>query len=392
MRFRKKSKILLDAINNEYAIDAYTMKHLFGRDDLSFTPIKAIVLLKYIDRFHINLFLYSILSFLFFLLCPFYFLYKFSSNLIRHYKFNKPNYLSTNNTIVLKANSRIVPLTKDILKDKSHIVLNINQPALSKEECHIYSFLSFKNFIKIYIETLILVFMLVWQLERKTDILRAYIVYDLLLVAEGLEKTILSPDKLYFSNHYDRWATLFDQLFESEYIILIQHGLLPKDLVLPYPLQNLREIYAMDQESEDIFLNLFNLNNVSFKRLDIGLELVEVDHEFSILIIGQPHVEMREVMLVKSIIDRLPFCTIYIKPHPVFSHGTYLNQFKNSNNVIIIGNKTFFPKTDVALNYESTLGVEYEQSGVPVINWKGIDVELVMNQLGYYLNKKRYLL
>ena len=36
-----------------------------------------------------------------------------------------------------------------------------------------------------------------------------------------------------------------------------------------------------------------------------------------------------------------------------------------------------FPHVDVALCFESTLGVEYEASGVKVIWWKGMDMDSI---------------
>lgn len=380
---------MLDSVNNEQAIDVYIMKNLLNRsDDLSYTPVKSLITLKYIDKFKINFFLYSILAFVFVLFSPFFFLRKLFKYLRVCRGTPKEEKKYKNETVILMANSRIMPLVKDILKDQSYSVININQPESRESTPHIYSYLSKKDLFAVYFQTLYSIVLLLFRLERKTDILRAYMAYDLLLVAEGLDKTVSESKSIFFANHYDRWATLFDQVSAIPRKILVQHGLLPKNLFLPYPLQNLDEIYVINEESKHIFQTMFSLkDSVVFEKYKISLSLIPVEHEFSILVIGQPHSAGEEIELVRRILKCIPRSYIYIKPHPIY--GVELYSFlEHEKNLLIINDKSFFPKVDVVLNYESTLGLEYEQNGVPVIDWKDISSEAVISRLEVYLQAK----
>jgi hypothetical protein len=128
-----------------------------------------------------------------------------------------------------------------------------------------------------------------------------------------------------------------------------------------------------------LFEQIFNLKNIQYEKLPLSLKLSAVKSDkTTILVIGQPHSRDMEVVIIKSLISQYE---IYIKPHPLYSDKKY----KNIKGVHIIDDRSFYPKVDLALCYESTLGLEYEASGVNVLWWKDYDIksiyDLVKNKL-----------
>jgi len=211
------------------------------------------------------------------------------------------------------------------------------------------------------------------MLEDKRDILQGYVAYEWFLVYLALSRRKDGIDTVYFANHYDRWAVMFDRLYADKNVVLMQHGILPEALNLSYKLKNLSQVFAYNEQSEKIFKNMFECKKTRFERLDISLPLVDVNtKKKTILIIGQPHSLGSEVDIVESLNDKFKF---FVKPHPLYDSSDY----KKLSNVTLIEDRNFYPKVDVALCYESTLGLEYEASGVKVIWWKGMSKhEIIM--------------
>ena len=160
---------------------------------------------------------------------------------------------------------------------------------------------------------------------------------------------------------------------KQQYIVLIQHGILPDTLHLHYKLKNINEIYYYNEKSKAIFKEIFDCKDVKFKKFVLSLNLSDIKSDKkTILIIGQPHSIDMEINIAKSLIDDYE---LYIKPHPLYSNKKY----KSIKGVKIITDRNFYPRVDLALCYESTLGLEYEASGINVIWWKGLDIKNIFN-------------
>ncbi|MDX5584712.1 MAG: hypothetical protein QNK20_07245 [Aureibaculum sp.] len=367
-----KLNIFLNAINNEIDIDRDLIQRL-GRGDLRFTPLRGLKWLQYIDKYHISSFVYGIFSVLFLVLSPVYFFIK----MLKMF-FSKKNNASVKpfaqKELVLVANGRVEHLVKRVMTPKSLAFININQP-YKQSICHVYQFLRLKDFFYAYVYSISAAAYLFWKLEDKKDILQVYVAYEWFLVYLALSRHKDGIVTIYFANHYDRWAVMFDQLYADKNVVLMQHGILPEELNLSYKLRNLSKVFAFNDHSVQIFKNMFECKNAQFQKLDISLSLVDVTTEKkSILIIGQPHSLGSEVEIVESLGDELE---VFIKPHPLYDSSEY----KKLSNVTWIEDRSFYPKVDVALCYESTLGLEYEASGVKVIWWKGLNMHEIIMQI-----------
>lgn len=356
MSFSKVLDIFYNSVCNEIDAEENFLRRIDKK--LNFVPVRVVKSIKYIDKFHINKFFYTLLCISLFFLFPLYFLLKIRFNFKNEYKF----YDITN--MILVADNRIESLCKKIseLKDLEMVFININQP--SKDYyIDIDSFISIKIIIKSYIYSVVSLFYMIVKLKRKTDFPQVYVAYDWYKTYFILEGFTSYSDNIYFSNHYDRWSTMFDFLFEDKRLILIQHGILPDDLTLTYKLKNLKKIYHFDEKSKEIFMKLFECNNSNFGIINLKIKLTPIEsYKKTILIIGQPHSMEREIEIIESIKE---LYSVYVKPHPLYDNSKY-----KINGVKLILDRDFFPNVDIALTYESTLGLEYEVSGVNVLWWK----------------------
>ena len=61
----------------------------------------------------------------------------------------------------------------------------------------------------------------------------------------------------------------------------------------------------------------------------------------------------------------MPFVKIYLKPHPLFSTKGY--DSLHDVPVSFVKGRFCFPQVDLAVTHYSTLGLEYEATGIPVI-------------------------
>jgi len=367
-----KVKLFLKAINNEIDIDRNLIQRL-GRKDLQFTPIRGLKSLQYIDKYHISSFVYGLFSMFFLALSSGYFFMKLLKLLFSK-RTHIPVNLSAQKDLVLVANGRVEYLIKKVIHSESLFFLNINQP-YKKNSCHVYQFLRRRDYFYAYLFATYAVFYLLWKLEDKRDVLQGYVAYEWFLVYLALSRCKGGIETVYFANHYDRWAVMIDQLYADKDVVLMQHGILPEDLNLSYKLKNLCKVFAFNEQSEKIFKNMFECKKTQFERLDISLSLVDVNTDKkTILIIGQPHSLGFEVEIVESLDDTFE---VFVKPHPLYDSSEY----KKLSNVTLIEDRSFYPKVDVALCYESTLGLEYEASGVKVIWWKGMSQHEIIMQI-----------
>ncbi len=357
--------VFLKAVENEISIDKDLLKRL-DRETLSFTPVRPIKSLSYIDKHSISGVLYSIISMCFFIFSPFYFLIQ----AIRYFFANRGGEKFSNhllNDFVLVANGRVEHLMTRISVEGKVDYLNINQPHRHNQPS-VYKLLSWSDYGKAYLYSVSAVFLLLWSLKDKRDIVQAYVAYEWFLVYIGLSKIKCNRRTVYFANHYDRWAVMFDQLFATENLTLLQHGLLPDSLQLSYKLRNINRIYALTRDSQRRFKSLFDCEHVRFSQLDLLINLVDVQsNKQSVLIIGQPHSIMSEINFIKKLTDEFD---VFVKPHPLYD----ATEYKKLDDITLIEDKNLYPNVDIALCYESTLGVEYEASGVKVIWWKNMNI------------------
>lgn len=386
-------EIFCKALLNEISLDRFFLNNL--NVEIGFIPVRILKTYPLFKRRLISQFSYRVICIIYLLLAPIYFLLLLINNLlircINNYFFKTQNKLYCSeklNTIVLLSNNKSQYLFESFYKNKflksedTFIYIDINQNTSKflnqnfSDKINIIQYVSIFELFYSYIYSVFLVYYCIFKLRNKLDILQTYIAFDWVLVYCFLvklnqKKTI---EYVIFSNHFDRWATMFDLLFKKKNLTLIQHGLIDNKLDLNYKLQNINRIGVYDEKSKRDFCKIFKIDNenITFFEIGIGIKLSEIsNYNRSILIIGQLISKEMDMQLVNSLKNMFD---VYFKPHP-WDNKKY---YEYKNDVVVITDKDFYPKVKLAITYQSTLGLEYEVSGVEVIWWKNLSLDEIL--------------
>ena len=210
------------------------------------------------------------------------------------------------------------------------------------------------------------------------DCLQTYTAPDWFLVWVVFEKINVHVKKWWIANHQDRWAVLIDGVQgNEEKTMVVQHGKFVQNFKFPYLLKNIYKIYCFNQSEYKLFCQNYIIHtcipiwqNLPSK-IDLQPIIIPSNKEYSILIISQPVSIQKEIEVTLSLLEHFSGISIYYKPHPLFlnSMNFYLDNIKKTSNETInmINDKSFYPKVDIAITYNSTLGLEYEASGISVV-------------------------
>lgn len=368
----KRLKDFLDAVGNEISADK-SFLHRLGETDLGYTPIRPAKSLDTIKKLNISRSKYLFIAIVFVLVSPIFFLAKMFFNIVAGVGGRGNKNSGHIHNLVLIANGRVVQLLPKVgVVDAC--LLNINQKKNDKYiglSCYAGVF----DYLGAYFDSLFSVIYGMIKLDDRADVLQLYVAYEWFFTYRVLESISPLVDNIFFANHYDRWAVLFDKVFANRNITLIQHGLLSDQVSVSYKLSNINYIYIFDSYSKQLFSKFVDAEEVEFHYLSstISLDEVAVDR-FTLLFIGQPHSAQKEVEIANRISMSNMDMHVMIKPHPLYGTSIY----KGAIGADILSNKDFFPRVDLALCYESTLGLEYESSGVKVLWWKGMNSDDVM--------------
>lgn len=281
--------------------------------------------------------------------------------------------------MVLIANDRIEKMYSRLWPERVAICVDIRAKQAYRNESYVQH-LRVVDYLSAWIASVVLTY--VWCIRRQelSNVLQCVFSYDWFLVAGFMRRIDGYSGNVFFGNHYDRWAYLIDNSFERARVSLIQHGMLDDNFVVPCKLRNVAFVYKIKGESDFNFANFINNKRLKFEEMPAGLNLMEpkLRCEKSVLIIGYPFDVDSEIVIANELVKRFD---VFVKPHPVYSADGY-SKLKPLVRVVA---KDEFPRVDLALCYESTLGLEYEASGVPVLWRKGVSenevIELVMQRM-----------
>ncbi len=367
--FRKSINIFNSAVNNEIAIDKYVIDKLnkLNNKKVSYIPIRPMKSLHKIQSLKIGKQTYLFLSFLFLLVCPFFFTLQLFKIII--YTMRNSSSIAVEKKIMLNSGANTFHLSqKTNEKDLQHLII---KPSKNKKHFNISSTFKVKHFVLAYLYSIIATVFIAITIKDKRNIAQCYIALEFFLVMFALKDIKKFIDTIYYCNHFDRWAVLIDNIFFDKELILIQHGVLPESISLDYKSINVSRVFTFNKTNKERFIKyvLARKSKTTFTEMDVSLELQPVNHnKKTILLIGQPHSIKNEIEIIKRIKDNY---IVYVKPHPGFSSTPY----EKIINIILIEQRHYYPKVDLVLNYESTLGIEYEASNIKVIWWKDINID-----------------
>jgi hypothetical protein len=220
-------------------------------------------------------------------------------------------------------------------------------------------------------------------LPSKSDRLQFYTAMEWSLMWIGLGRMIADVKTIWFANHYDRWCILIDRYPMTADKRLIQHGMLYGDRQIPSRVKTVSTVYVFDAESAAAFRNCVISNpDVQFINTPYRLQLTPVERrstdERLVLLVGNLLHAEDEDRLIQMCLELNSLVRILVKPHPRLEQSRYRRCV--GERVDVIGPATF-PDVDVVLSPESTLGSEYESTGVPVIWYTRIPMEDVSGHI-----------
>lgn len=289
------------------------------------------------------------------------------------HKLEKVNLLFSNRLLQLRDNI-------DDRDDRIWITLNRSADILENQETlNIYSLLKYKDvFHSLYLS--LKAPSIIGRVNKtRSNIVFSYTSFEWFLTYHALDR--LNLTSIFFANHYDRWAVLFDSLKATEKI-LIQHGLLSANVAPPIKLENITRLYCYNKIEANIFFNrvLSTECPVIIIKSNLKLSHLTDDDRFSILFLGclpiTFEIEQECIMQLSNYNYNL-----IIKPHPVFPIDEYL-LLKSKFKFNVIQDKNIFPNVDLVVSYKSTLAYEYEQKDVNVIYYeKGDDPSEIIKKI-----------
>ncbi len=186
--------------------------------------------------------------------------------------------------------------------------------------------------------------------------------------------------EIWFANHFDRWAILFDNL-KIERKIIVQHGIENGKLIPPVMLKNITKAYLIKADQKPFFVGKIIENDFEFEELKSEIKLTKIfcQDKLRVLIVGNVSIHsVEEKFLIQHLSSlNIHFC---LKPHPVLSQNFY-TELKQETDFLLIADKNTFPEVDVVISYESTLGLEYELEGVKVLYYADNTVDEIIQYL-----------
>lgn len=394
-------KVFSQSLLSEISVDRWSQVKLLKNH--SFVPcFRPHRILNYVKKFGIVVYLLFFLAFPLWLIClPIFFFFKFLRALFLYKNIDDASGDVSNSyqdkTLCVVLSSRMKTLSKNRgIKESKMVKLYV--PWIQKDEddkddfIDMFSVLTFADLFKSLMISIIYSYRFVIQNSKRIeDIYQVYVAFEYFLVARALEKIIPNYSKIMWSNHYDRWAILLDRLNQNKIEkILVQHGIEELEYFPDIKLLNVNIVYYFGEYSRMWFSQNFVSNpNCLYLELEPNLKLSPTNDEASkkhkILLIGQPDMPDKEVEIMRHLLNDQRDVCLYLKPHPLYPVTIYGDL--SDLGINIIEQKNFFPKVDLAINYYSTLGIEYEACGIPVIWHYNLEVEEVLNEVAKYLHK-----
>ncbi len=208
------------------------------------------------------------------------------------------------------------------------------------------------------------------KFSRPMDRLQTYCALEWMVTWRVLARELEFSEEVWLANHLDRWAVLVDRLTIDAKRVCMQHGCLHAGHTMPTRLDRCSRMYYFDEPSRSRFMSdvLSDTTETKWCLVSAGLRLVDFGLPPgvpSVLMVGHPSQIDFERCLTEQLLASRPDLLVVIKPHPSFTNKGYVN-FPEQR-VRWANEPDVFPRVDVVACQRSTLGLEYEASGVSVV-------------------------
>ena len=217
---------------------------------------------------------------------------------------------------------------------------------------------------------------------------RNHLCYEYLLT-DYYFKRVPVDSTLYFVNHLDRWAVLFN-LAQQTNKVLLQHGIETPTADWPVKLTSVNRAYIFSENQKERIKKAVLGHEAEFVVMPHTITLTDMPSamESNIVIVAFPNYLRyeQEEYIIKALSNEN--CRIYVKIHPGKNDSQrylYLKASENPNVEVI--NTPTFPRVDVVVSYYSTLGIEYEAHNIPVLYYEEMSLDEIVEKTKDYLER-----
>lgn len=294
----------------------------------------------------------------------------------------------TSKQAVLLLTPRIVEQVKKVSNESvPELYLSLKRVDNNPYICPISNFYTTKIILKSYWASL-----LTGRLIKKLKVnylyrMQSYTAYDWFLTWFTLNT--LKLEEIWFGNHYDRWAVLCEYL-PVKRKIFVQHGIEDGKMHPIVKFNSISKAFLINKEQKQYFdMTIFSKKfDTEYLNGNLCLTNITTDNA-SLLIVANIVLSFEKE---KVLIERLQNKNIdlYLKPHPVFSKRKYYKLLKHYN-FHLIEAVNMYPKVDIVVSYESTLGLEYEQAGIKVLYYSNYSLEEMVSEILHRIEGQRQL-
>ena len=221
---------------------------------------------------------------------------------------------------------------------------------------------------------------------------RNHLCYEYLLT-DYYFKRVPVDSTLYFVNHLDRWAVLFN-LAPQTNKVLLQHGIETPTADWPVKLTSVNKAYIFSEKQKERIKKAVLGHDTEFVVMPHTINLTDMPSamERNIVIVAFPyylHYEQEEY-IIKALSKEN--CRIYVKIHPGKNDSRkYLNLKSTVNPKVEVISTPTFPRAQVVVSYYSTLGIEYEAYNIPVLYYEEMSLDEIVEKTKHLLEDKKYI-
>jgi hypothetical protein len=378
---------MVHALKNELSVDKNDYFRLYNGNS-RFIPLRPISSTNKIKNIAMLKIIHFIITLFWIIIFPVMIIYK-SLKYIFLIK-NKNNFDITEKSIIVATSHRIQDLytaIDDECKPSQWLLVpwvKISKVKFKKSNyIDSLSLLNMYDIVLISYRTMYGAIKWLKHINYPTEALQSYVLFEYFMLERILIKLDqYNIDEYWYSNHYDRWSVLLDSDIKKNNV-LIQHGMVGSEFILPYKLYNIKKVYLLNLKSLKDFKDCIIDKNTKFtyeiQKSTLKLSKIN-NYSNSILIIGSPSKIKYDIILALELLKNEKLF-VYVKPHPCFENKDYIMQLSNYSNCTVIQDNTFYPKVRLAISDYSTLAYEYHECGIKILWRPESDNEDIIQQV-----------
>ncbi|QQR38397.1 hypothetical protein [Devosia rhizoryzae] len=197
--------------------------------------------------------------------------------------------------------------------------------------------------------------------------LQTYTLFRWICVARALEK--IQCNRMVMANHYDRWAILIDRLARQtgRSVAIAQHGI-EAWRRLPTKLRSVDTLHVYNRQEAALFkqfiLSPEAVEAVEVFFLDNSIRLAGAkagNGPTRVVIVGHPEHDVNQLRFLHAARKARPDVQFIYKPHP-----TARSVNADIEAVTLVWDEPgVFPRCEFVFSYQSTLGLQYRDAGIP---------------------------